>query len=133
MVMADLRRVSAAMKDKDEAFFKELGARVAQGRKARGLTQVQLAERLGIAQQTLAHYEVGRLRIAADMLPLLAEILDLSIDELLTGQAGVRPSGKRGPASRLQQQIDAISQLPRAKQRFVVEMLDTVLAQQHLA
>ena len=30
-------------------------------------------------------------------------------------------------ASRLQQQLDAVSQLPKAKQRFVVEMLDTVL------
>jgi hypothetical protein len=40
-----------------------------------------------------------------------------------------RPAGKRGPASRLQQQIDAIGQLPKAKQRFVVEMIDTVLAQ----
>lgn len=38
--------------------------------------------------------------------------------------------GKRGPASKLQQQVEAIAMLPKAKQRFVVEMLDTVLAQQ---
>ena len=37
--------------------------------------------------------------------------------------------GKRGLSSRLQQQVEAISQLPRARQKFVVEMLDTVLAQ----
>jgi hypothetical protein len=29
----------------------------------------------------------------------------------------------------LQQQIERIQRLPRAKQRFVIEMLDTVLAQ----
>jgi hypothetical protein len=39
---------------------------------------------------------------------------------------------QRGPASRLQQQIDAIGQLPKAKQKFVVEMIDTVLAQHAL-
>ena len=56
-------------------------------------------------------------------------MFDLSVDELLTGEPPERRPGKRGPASRLQQQVDAISQLPKAKQRFVVEMLDTVLAQ----
>ena len=127
--MADLTRISAAMKTKDDAFFQGLGARVAQARKDQGLTQVQLAERLGVAQQTLAHYEVGRVRIAASMLPILAEMLDQSIDEMLMGHPSARTPGRRGPASRLQQQLDAISQLPRAKQRFVVEMLDTVLAQ----
>jgi len=128
--MAVTERVLAAMNTKDEDFFKALGARIAQARKDRGLTQQQLADQLGVAQQTLAHYEVGRVRIAASMLPVLAQILDLSLEEILTGQATSRPAGKRGPASRLQQQVDAIGQLPKAKQRFVVEMLDTVLAQQ---
>jgi len=115
------------MTTKDSAFFKQLGARLAQARKDRGLTQVQLAERLGVAQQTLAHYEVGRARVAADLLPVLAETLELSLDELLIGQPSARPAGKRGPASRLAQQLDAVGQLPKARQRFVVEMLDTVL------
>jgi transcriptional regulator with XRE-family HTH domain len=132
MMMADLRRISAAMKTKDDAFFKRLGARIAQARKDQDMTQVQLAERLGIAQQTLAHYEVGRARIAADLLPVLAETLELSLDEMLIGEPAARPAGKRGPASRLQQQIDAIGQLPKAKQKFVVEMIDTVLAQHAL-
>ncbi len=130
--MADLTRISAAMKTKDDAFFKRLGARIAQARKDQDMTQVQLAERLGIAQQTLAHYEVGRARIAADLLPVLAETLELSLDEMLIGEPAARPAGKRGPASRLQQQIDAIGQLPKAKQKFVVEMIDTVLAQHAL-
>ena len=36
---------------------------------------------------------------------------------------------KRGPAPKLQQQIELIQRLPRAKQRFVIEMLDTALPQ----
>jgi hypothetical protein len=40
-----------------------------------------------------------------------------------------RPAGKRGPASRLQQQMERIQRLPRAQQRFVMQMLDTVLQQ----
>lgn len=125
--MAVFTTFSSIVNTKDERFFKELGARVAQARKDQELTQQQLAEQLGIAQQTLAHYEVGRLRIPASMLPTLAQMLGLTTEELL-GQSA-KPVGKRGPAPRLQQQIERIGQLPKAKQRFVMEMLETVLAQ----
>ncbi len=113
---------------KDERFFKDLGARVAQLRKDQGLTQAQLAERLGIAQQTLAHYEVGRLRIAASMLPTLAQMLGTSVEELI-GQAPARANGKRGPTPKLQQQMERLSALPKPKQRAVMEVLESMLAQ----
>jgi len=118
----------AAVNTKDEEFFKGLGGRIAQARKEQGLTQTQLAEQLGIAQQTLAHYEVGRLRLPTSMLPILAMALGVSVEDLL-GQSRTHASGKRGPPSRLAQQVERIGQLPKAKQRFVMEMLDTVLAQ----
>lgn len=94
------------------------------------------AEQLGVAQQTLAHYEVGRARMPASMLPTVARLLTLSLDELMgqslpraaRGSAAAR-AGKRGPASRLEQQIQAVAQLPKTKQQFVSQMLDTVLAQ----
>lgn len=37
--------------------------------------------------------------------------------------------GKRGPASQLERSIERIGELPKQKQRFVIEMLETVLAQ----
>src|SRR3546814_7924487 len=94
---------------KNEAFFKALGERIAKARKERGLTQQQLADKLGVSQQTLAHYEVGRVGVGTPMLPRLAQILDLSFDEILIGQPTVRLPGKRGPASRIEQQLDAIT------------------------
>ncbi|BET61065.1 MULTISPECIES: helix-turn-helix domain-containing protein [Yersinia pseudotuberculosis complex] len=114
-----------AMNTKDEQFFKELGARIALARKELQLTQQQLAEQLGIAQQTMAHYEGGRLKVSASLLPQLAQILNLSLDELLGLPA--RRIAKRGPTSRLEQQIEIISQLPKTKQKFVTEMLDNVI------
>lgn len=113
---------------KDARFFKALGARIAQLRKAQRLTQTQLAGRLGIAQQTLAHYEVGRLRVPASMLPTLAGVLGASVEELL-GQAPARAGGKRGPAPRLQRQLERLSALPKPKQRAVMEALESMLAQ----
>jgi transcriptional regulator with XRE-family HTH domain len=112
---------------KDEkAFFLELGARIAQSRKAQSITQVQLAERLGVSQQTINAYEVGRRRRPVSSLPLIARLLGVSIEEIM-GEEPV--PARRGPAPKLQQQLERIQQLPRAKQRFVIEMLDTVLAQ----
>jgi transcriptional regulator with XRE-family HTH domain len=121
--------IIATMAIKHEAFFKEMGARIAQARKERGLTQQALADALGVSQQTLAHYEVGRVGVGAPMLPRLAELLDLSFDEILTGQPTIRLPGKRGPASRLEQQLDAIARLPKAEQRAVSTVLAAVLAQ----
>jgi transcriptional regulator with XRE-family HTH domain len=111
----------------DKAFYVQLGARIAAARKAAGLTQVQLAEALGIAQQTLAHYEGGKLRVAVALLPQLAELLGVSAEELIGTNS--RRAGKRGPTPQLQQKIERLSTLPQAKQRVVMEMLDGVLAQ----
>lgn len=128
--------LTTTMNTQDEQFFKALGARIAQARKEHGMTQQQLAEQLGIAQQTLAHYEVGRARLPVSMLPVLARLLMLSLDELMgqgiqSAAAGAARRGttKRGPVSRLHQQIDAVEQLPKTKQQFVSQMLETVLAQ----
>lgn len=127
--MTVTQRIIATMDGKDSTFFKELGARIAKARKERGLTQQALADQLGIAQQTLAHYEVARARIAASLLPRVAELLDLSLDELLVGRPTIRLPGKRGPASRIEQQIDAVTRLPKASQKAVWQVLDAMIAQ----
>jgi transcriptional regulator with XRE-family HTH domain len=116
-----------AISSEEREFFVALGERITHLRKARGITQVQLAETLGVSQQTVQAYEVGRRRIQVSTLPVVAKLFGVSLEELF-GEAD-RSNRKRGPASRLQQQIEAISLLPKTQQRFVTQMLDTVLAQ----
>jgi len=111
----------------DKAFYRALGQRVAQKRKAMGLTQVELAKALGVAQQTMAHYEGGSLRIPVALLPPLARSLGTSIEELVGEQ---KKAGKRGPAPKLQQKLEQLSRLSKPKQKFVMEMIDTVLQQE---
>ena len=115
------------MTQNEKQFFRQLGGRIASLRKEQGLTQVQLAEMLGLTQQMVASYEVGRRRVPVSLLPKIATALAVSVESLI-GQEGAPPA-KRGPAPKLQQQIERIQRLPRAKQRFVMQMLDTVLAQ----
>jgi transcriptional regulator with XRE-family HTH domain len=112
----------------DKEFFVALGLRIAQLRKERGWTQQELAEKLGIAQQTLAHYEVARIRMPASTFPQLAMLFVTTVDELV-GHTQQRQASKRGPLPEWQQQIEAIAQLPKTQQRFVTQMLDTVRAQ----
>jgi len=49
----------------------------------------------------MAHYDGGRLKASASLLPQLAQILNLSLDELLG--LPTRRTAKRGTASRLEQ------------------------------
>jgi DNA-binding XRE family transcriptional regulator len=51
------------MAAKEKAFYERLGRRIAERRKALDITQVELAQDLGIAQQTMAHYEGGVSRV----------------------------------------------------------------------
>ena len=114
------------MNSHDELFFKTLGARLASARKAQRLTQQQVAEQLGIAQQTYAHYEVGRVRFPASILPVLAQVLGLSAEEVLL-QTG-KPKAKRGPTPKLLQQLERINRLPKVQWRILTRMIEAVLA-----
>jgi transcriptional regulator with XRE-family HTH domain len=72
MLMASIQQWAVTMTPQDKRFCQELGQRIAGFRNAQNLTQQQLAEILGISQQTMAHYEVGRLRASVAMLSPLA-------------------------------------------------------------
>lgn len=88
---------------------------------------MQLAEAMGVAQQTVAHYEAGRLRLLAGALPNLADQLGVSVEELI-GTPVRRSPGKRGPAPKLQQQLERVQSLPKAQQQAISKVLDSVLA-----
>lgn len=117
-----------SISDEERTFFAGLGERVTQLRKARNITQVQLAEALQVSQQTIQSYEVGRRRIPVSTLRLLAKTLGVSLDELMA--EGEHAPRKRGPVSQIQQHLERIYQLPKPKQRMLIEMIDAVLAQQ---
>jgi transcriptional regulator with XRE-family HTH domain len=122
--MSQIQAWVYTMKTGEQDFFIRLGERITQIRKERGMTQVELASLLNLRQQALASYEVGRRRLPTSMLPEVAKALGVEVEELLGEKNG---NGKRGPTPKLQQQVEQITRLPRAKQRFVSELLETVL------
>ncbi len=88
---------------------------------------MQLTEKLDVSQQIITTYEVGRRHIQVSALPVIAQALGVTVEALVA--EAPRPA-KRGPAPKLQQQLERIATLPKAQQRFVMQMLDTVLQQQ---
>lgn len=79
----------------------------------------------GVSQQTINSQETGRRRVPLSALPAIARALGVSIEELI---GETRKPGKRGPAPKLQQQLDRITQLPKAQQRVLMQISDGVLA-----
>ncbi len=126
LVSSTLVSFVRTMTDDEQQFLKTLGSRIAQLRNELGLSQQAMADQLGVAQQTYAHYEVGRIRMPVSLLPEIAQFFGVSVDELLGRKNG---AAKRGPAPKFQQQIERLSQLPKAKQKVVMEMLEGVLSQ----
>jgi len=63
------------------------------------------------------------------LLSSLATLLAVSVEELI-GEPTKAAKSKRGPSSKLQQQLERVSNLPRSKQKFVIDMIDTVIQQQ---
>jgi len=122
--------LDAQMTQDDAVFFKTLGKRMAELRKELGLTQTQLAEILDISQQLIAAYEAGTRKIPASMLPKLAKLFAVTLEQLIAVEE--KPA-KRGPASTLQRQVEQVSLLPRGKQKFISEMLDALIKQQQSA
>lgn len=118
-----------AISDDDRAFFIALGARIAAQRKAQDITQVELAEQLGISQQAMNSFEKGRRRVPVSLLPVIASALDTTLDALIAHDAPPATAPKkRGPQKKLRQQLEMIEALPVAKQRFIAQMIDSVLA-----
>lgn len=113
-----------AVKDQESIeFCRGLGGRLRELRKATGLTQVQISGQLGISQQVYASYENGRLRLPVSLLAPLSGIYGAPVESIL----GIGKVGKRGPKAKLEHQLEAVRKLPRAKQKFVSEFLETVL------
>jgi transcriptional regulator with XRE-family HTH domain len=69
-----------------------VGRNVRIWRMAKGLSQIQLAKRLGVAFQQVQKYEVGVNRIGTGRLVQIAAILDVPISALFEGANAAEPS-----------------------------------------
>ena len=62
------------------------GEFIAKLRKDKGLTQEQFGDKIGVTNKTVSRWETGKYLPPADILILMSELFDVSINELLAGQ-----------------------------------------------
>jgi transcriptional regulator with XRE-family HTH domain len=125
----DSPAAAMAISSDERQFFVTLGERITQLRKARSITQVQMAQALGVSQQTVHAYEAGSRRIPVSALPVVASTLAVSLEVLFGEERAKAGRGKPGPVPLWQQHIEAVAQLPKSQQQFVARMIEMALAQ----
>jgi transcriptional regulator with XRE-family HTH domain len=96
-------------------------ARLIQVRKARGLTQQELAEAAQLHVNQIRRYEAGSAQPTLEALTRLAQTLSVSLDEL------VFEENERGPSDELRLQFEAVSQMPAQERSVIRELLDGMI------
>lgn len=103
------------------------GRRLAGLRKARGLTQAQLAEALGVKLSLVAYYERRAKNPTLEVANKIARFFDVPVSGLLDEEVRRPKRQKPGPPSALEQRIERLRLLPKSQQEVVVKMLDGLL------
>ena len=74
-----------------------IGTRIASLRRERNLKQDELAEKLGVSPQAVSKWENDQTCPDISLLPQLAKMLGVTVDELLTGKKEEEPAVKMLP------------------------------------
>jgi transcriptional regulator with XRE-family HTH domain len=102
---------------------REIGERIARLRRDRGVSQTDLGLKVGTSQRVMSYYENGSTRIPAEALLKIADVLKVSVYEIL-GRAAASP---RAPKSKkLWKVLEKIESLAPHDQKVVLRYIDAV-------
>ena len=101
-----------------------IGQRIARLRKERGLTQKELAEKVGIIQVLVSDYEKGKLRLHAEMVVRFARALGIRADELLGLTSDVSKGTATKPDLKIMRRLNRIASLPPKEQKIMLKAID---------
>jgi len=104
-----------------------LGERLASAREQMGLSQVQLADKLGVTQKLITYWEHNDVALRVDQLTAIAKALNLSLDELL-GQPTPK-SRVNGPIGKARLVFESVSKLPKRQQTKILEVVEALVNQ----
>jgi transcriptional regulator with XRE-family HTH domain len=106
------------------------GERLVAVRKARGLSQIELAKRIGATQRAISYYEVEATFPPAEAIVKLATALRVSSDELL-GLKRLKEEAKDHEEQRLWRRFQQIRLLPEKDQRAIARMVNSLVSLRH--
>lgn len=106
------------------------GEKLLAARQQAGLSQIQVAEKLRITQQTYAGWERRTTALKPEYISGLAGILNVSVDYLLGYQNGTQRKG--GPVGKARRVFEEVSKLPRHQQQRILGIVEDLLAAQRI-
>ncbi|WP_107497086.1 helix-turn-helix transcriptional regulator [Thalassobius sp. I31.1] len=98
-----------------------LDRNLVQLRKAKGLTQDQMAELTGVHISSIRSYEAGRATPSAEVVKNIAIALSVSADQIIF------KAGERDPDDELRLQFEALSKLPLEDQKTISNLIDSLV------
>lgn len=101
------------------------GARLKRFRLARGWTQTELGDHIGITQRVVAYYEAEGGTPAPELLIKFANALGVTTDVLL-GRKQERTAKPAPKNLRLLRQFEQLEQLPPEDRKSVLKMIDAL-------
>lgn len=113
-------------KKRPKARTKTPGERLAELRVERGFTQSGLAEVIGIRQNVISEYEIGRTRLHAEALIRFADFFGVSIDELL-GRKKRMGRPPIPPGMKILRRMEKLQKLPEREQAHILKTLDMLI------
>lgn len=94
-------------------------------RESKNMTQLRLGMKLGVSQETISGYEIGKTVPPADMLVKLADTLNTSVDYLLgrTDDQHFNPLQKSDLSSHELELLELYKSLPNHKQQMLIGII----------
>jgi transcriptional regulator with XRE-family HTH domain len=107
---------------------KAFGLRLQEIRKRRGLSQVEVAEKLGIHQSLISQYERGYLRLHGALLVRLAQVLKTTPDAILAVKE-FAPDGESGTLDRrFVRRLQRLDKLSAHQKKILLGTIDAFLS-----
>lgn len=98
-----------------------IGARLIALRKEKGLTQQEMADKIGLHVNQIRRYESGSAQPSLEALKKIAVTMSVTIDSLVFGP------GERGPEEDLRLQFEAVSQMPEEEKKIIKALLEGMI------
>jgi transcriptional regulator with XRE-family HTH domain len=116
------------LKEKRSPDLKEtLGGRIRRYRLGKGLTQGRFGELIGVAQRTVAYYELKGSSPPPDVLVKMADVLDVSTDVLLGRRQGASHGKPKKPVdARRQRHLERLDDLPLNDRKAIFKIIDAL-------
>jgi len=105
----------------------EVAERIKQIRSRRGLSQVELGERVGLSQRSISSYECGFCRVPTTILLKIAEVLKVSLKAFSPNGETETPVKEPPLRRRILRRLKLIESLPRRDQQVVLRLIDNTI------